>query len=143
LATKRDQESVVDMIARLGRDLKLPQPDVERIIDHHRRNLEAIEESSRKAGAGASAVMERQRELLTETLKEISEMAQDFRMPSGPRDIFERQMEFARRSFEMTVRNAGEMATLMARSGDEAVDVLRKRITEGMEEIREGFEKRK
>ena len=50
----KEQQSFIDMFARLGHDLKLPSMDIERVIEHHRRNLEALEQSARAVSTGAS-----------------------------------------------------------------------------------------
>lgn len=135
MARKNDTESVIDMFARLGQDLKLPSMDVERIIEHHRKNLEALQQSAQSASAGASAVATKQREILERTLQQITEMAELYRPPLNPQDLVAKQVDFARKSFETAIENAGEMAQLMRKSSDETLEILRKRIREGMEEI--------
>ena len=47
--------------------MKLPKMDVEAVLSHHRRNLEALEKSARAAAAGATSVVAKQREALQET----------------------------------------------------------------------------
>ena len=54
-----------------------------------------------------------------------------------------KQTEFARKSFETAVKNASEVADLVKKSGSESVDILRSRIKDALEEIREGYEKGK
>jgi phasin family protein len=76
-------------------------------------------------------------------LNEISEMAQSFRVPGSPQELLSKQADFARRSFEAAVKNAGETADIVKKSGKESIDILRERIRESMEEIRSGFEDRK
>ena len=139
----KEQQSFIDMFARLGHDLKLSSMDIERVIEHHRKNLEALEKSARAASSGASAVMARQREMLQETLDEISGSVRNYRAPASARELVENQTEFARKSFETAVKNTGEVADLMRKSGSESLDILRQRIREGMAEIRESYEKRK
>ena len=68
------------MFSKLGSDLKLPKVDVEAILGHHRKNLEALEKSAKATAAGASSLIAKQREVLQETLREISDMAQSFRV---------------------------------------------------------------
>lgn len=143
MAKKPESDSIIDMFARLGRELKMPDIDIERVIEHHRRNLEAFEEGARAASAGASTLMTRQREMLEETLGDIRNMADSLRTPADPRDFVAKQSEFARKGFETAVRNTGEVAELVAKSGGEVLDILRRRIREGMEEIRDSYEKRK
>lgn len=139
----KEQQSFIDMFARLGHDLKLPSMDIERVIEHHRKNLEALEKSARAASVGASAVMTRQREMLQQTLDEISGTVRNYRAPASAQELVEKQTEFARKSFETAVKNTGEVADLMRKSGSESLDILRQRIREGMAEIRESYEKRK
>ena len=143
MAKKSDSDSFVDMFTKLGRDLHVPNVDFQAIIEHNRRNLEALQESGRAATAGASAMMAKQRDILQETLREITEMAQSYRSPGNPQELMSKQADFARRSFETALKNTSEMAELVKKSSDESLDVLRKRIREGMEEIREGYDKRK
>jgi phasin family protein len=117
--------------------------DIERVIEHHRKNLEALEKSAATASAGAKAVIARQREMLEETLAEISGMARSYRAPANAQEFVEKQTEFARKSFETVVKNTSEVADMAGKSGSESLDILRKRIREGMAEIRESYEKRK
>ena len=143
MAKQPQSESLIDMFARFGRDLHMPQIDIDRVIEHHRRNLEAFERSARAAGAGASAVFARQREMLKTALDDINEMTGDLGTGGDPRDVIAKQADFARKGFETAVRNTGEVADLVARSSGEALDILGKRMKEGLEEIREGVERRR
>lgn len=142
MAKKPESNSIIDMFVRLGREMQLPDVDIERAIEHHRRNLEALERSARAAGAGASQAAERQRAMLEEALENVRRMAQEARMPTDARGFVDQQAEFMRQGFETAMRNTGEMADLFARSGGEALDILRERLREGMAELRESFEKR-
>ncbi|RUU09947.1 phasin family protein, partial [Mesorhizobium sp. M6A.T.Ca.TU.002.02.2.1] len=81
MAKQPDPGSFMDMFGGFGRDLKLPNVDVEAILNHHRKNLEALEKSARASAAGASSLFSRQREMLQDTLHEIADMAQSYRAP--------------------------------------------------------------
>ncbi|MER9231180.1 TIGR01841 family phasin [Mesorhizobium sp. M0622] len=142
MAKRPDSESFIDMFGKFGRDLKLPNVDVEAILAHNRKNLEALEKSARASAAGASALLSRQREMLQDTLREITDMAQNYRAPGSPQEMMEKQAAFARRSFETALKNAGEMAELVRTSGTESIEILRSRIKEAMEEIRASQEKK-
>ncbi|MER9867639.1 TIGR01841 family phasin [Mesorhizobium sp. M0136] len=142
MAKRPESESFIDMFGKFGRDLKLPNVDVEAILAHHARNLEALEKSARASAAGASALLSRQREMLQDTLREITDMAQNYRAPGTPQEMMQKQAAFARKSFETALKNAGEMAELARASGSESIEILRSRIKEAMEEIRAGHHKR-
>jgi phasin family protein len=142
MAKQPETDSFMDMFSRFGRDLKVPNVDVEAILSHHRKNLEALEKSAKAGAAGASSLLSRQREMLQDTLREITDMAQSYRAPGNPQEFMANQAAFARKSFEAALKNAGEAAGLVKNSGTESVEILRNRIKEAMEEIRAGYEKK-
>jgi phasin family protein len=141
MAKKPESESFMDMFSNFGRDLKMPSVDVEAILNHHRKNLEALQKSAAASASGAQDLMAKQRQILQDTMSEITDMAQSYRAPGNPQEMMTKQAEFARRSFETAVKNASETAEIIKKSGTESVDVLRERIRETMEEIRQGYEK--
>jgi phasin family protein len=143
MAKKPESDSIFDMFDRLGHDLKLPNVDIDAILAHNRKNLEALEKSAKASAAGASSLMHKQREMLQQTLSEITEMAQSYRTPGNPQELIAKQAEFARKSFETAVKNAGEVAELVKKSSTDSIEILRERIRESMEEIRQNYEKRK
>ena len=143
MAKKPESESFIDMFAKLGQYLKMPNLDVERVIEHHRKNLEALEKAARTATSGATTLFSRQREMLEETLREITDMAQGYRAPGSPQDMMAKQAEFARRSFETAVKNASEIGEVVRKSSGETIEILRERIREAMEDMRDGSDKKK
>lgn len=142
MAGKAEQESFVEMFTRLGRDLRLPELEMDRIIEHHRRNLEALERSGRAASAGAAEITTRQQQIFDKTLNDIHEMAKRYSVPASPQEMMTRQLEFTRKSFETAMENTTEMAELMRRSSEKSFGILRDRIREGMQEIRDAYERR-
>ena len=142
--TKRsDSESFMDMFAMLGRDLNLPAVDVDAILAHHRKNLEALQKSASATASGASSILARQRELVQETVRDIGEMAQTFNPAGNPREAMTKQADFVKRSFESAVKNVADTAQTMQKSGSDSVEILRQRIRESMEEIQDGLAKKK
>lgn len=133
-------ESIVDMFSQFGKSLKLPMVDVETILSHHRKNLEALQKATSASAAGAQSLMAKQREALQDGLQEIQEMAQSFRAPGGPQEMMAKQAEFARKSFETAVKNTGEVADIVRKHGSESVEILRSRIQEAMNEIRDVYD---
>jgi phasin family protein len=120
----------------------VPNVDVEAILSHHRKNLEALEKSARAGAAGASSLLSRQREMMQDVLREITDVAQNYRAPGNPQELMAKQAEFARKTFETALKNAGEVAEMARKSGTESVEILRERIKDAMAEIRAGYEKK-
>lgn len=143
MSRNSDPDSIMEMFSRFGRELKMPNVDVDAILRHHRKNFEALENSAKVSAAGASSLMNRQREMLQATLQEAAEMARNFGSPGNPRELVKKQADFARKSFEAAVKNAGEVSELVKKSSTDSIEILRARIRESMEEVRESFDKRK
>lgn len=142
MAKQPEAESFMDIFTKFGRELKMPSVDVDAILDHHRKNFEALEKSARATAAGASSVLSHQREVLEASLHEIADMAHNYRPSGNPQEFVGKQADFARKSFETAVRNASEVADMVKKSGTESVDILRGRIKEALAEIRDGYEKK-
>lgn len=133
--------SFFDMFKAMGKGMKVPGVDVDSILDYHRKNLEALEASAKAASAGATSVFDRQREMLGETLRQWTDISQMGKAAADPQDFMAKQAELAKQSFEAAVKNAGEMAGLVGKSGTESFDILKKRIVEAMDETRKAVEK--
>jgi len=142
MAKQPDNESFMDMFSQFGKNLNVPKVDMEAILSHHRKNLEALQKAASASAAGAQSIMAKQREALQEGLQEITDMAQGLRSPGNAGEFVARQADFARKSFETAVKNTSEVADIVRKSGSESVEILRKRIQEAMEEIRETYEKK-
>lgn len=143
MAKKTESDSFADMFTALGRNLKIPSVDVDSVVDHHRKNLEALQKAMSASTAGATEAMARQRDMLQAQMREIADMAQSYKAGAMPHETMERHSEAVRKSFETAVKNAGEVAQIVQKSSVESVDILRQRIRDSMEEIKQTFEKGK
>lgn len=143
MANKSEEPSVKSMFETIGRELRLPSMDVEQVLEHHRKNLDALQRSASASATGTTSLLNKQREILEEQMRAFMEMAQGFRGVGNPREAMEKQAELARRVFESAVKNTTEMATIVQKSGAESLDILRERIRQSMDEIRQGAERPK
>lgn len=143
MAKQPEDANFTDMFARFGRDLKMPKVDVDAILAHHRKNLEALQKAMSASSSGMSTAMTKQRDAFQDMLREAGELAQSYSGSGAPQDVMARQAEFARKTFEAAVRNAGEVADIARKSGTESIEILRKRIQESMQELRDNFDQRR
>ena len=126
----------LDLFTKFGQDMNLPKPEIGNILDHHRKNLQALQEAAAIQSRGAQSMMDRQRAALEEALAEISEMVQEAtKGGADPADFMSRQAEFARKSFETTVKNATAMGEIMRESGTDSLDVLKSRVEAALAEL--------
>ncbi len=143
MAKKTEPESLFDMFHTFGQNLKMPNVDVDAILSHHRKNFEALEASAKASAEGATSLMNRQRQMLERTFQEVTEMTRSFRAPGSPQELVAKQAEFAKKSFETAVTNASEVADLVKKTSADSIEILRARIRESMEEVRQTYDQRK
>jgi phasin family protein len=124
-----------DMMARMA-DFKVPGVDLGAMMAFGRRNFEALTEANRVAAEGYQAVARRQAEILRDTAAELQGALQEMTSVHGVEGIPQRQVEVARRAFESAIANRRELAEMTSRANGEVFEVLNKRITESIEEIK-------
>ena len=140
MADKNPMNSFLDMFKDFGADLKLPTPEVDQILDHHRKNIQALQDAAQAASKGGQNLMVQQRDALEEALSGIAEMVQGApEAAKNPSKLMSDPTELARKSFEMTLKNATDMQQIVSESGTETFNILRNRVEEGMSELTGGL----
>jgi phasin family protein len=134
--------SILDMFKKLGEDMKIPAVDLNKIVDHHRKNLEALAASGKAAAEGAAAFAAKQREIIEAAVKDIQEASNNFKVPGSAQEMMAAQTEFAKRAMEAAVKNTRDMAELVQKSNQDAVRIIQDRMKESYEEIRQSFSKK-
>ena len=135
-------QSFTEMFHRLGEQLQVPSFDVSSIIQHHQKNFDAMTRSWQALASGAGAMAQKQREVLEGVLRDISEMAKEYKPSGSPHEIFGKQAEFARKAMEATIANTRDIAELTQKSAADALKIVHDRMHESYEEIRAGLEKK-
>jgi phasin family protein len=114
---------------KLMSQFRLPGVDFAALVDRERKNIEALAKANRIAFEGWQRLVRRQAEILQETMKEVVANA-------GQQDAIKRRTDLAKEGFEKALANMRELAEMATKSQKEAFDVVRKRIEENVEGIR-------
>ncbi len=133
-----DPRSYIDMLRKFGNDIGLPKLDIDKLIETHRKNIDALGQSAKVAAEGAQSLAQKQREILEASLREALALVQNFQPLNNPQEILARQTEFARKVFDITLQGAQSTAEMARQSTTEAVKVIQDRIKHSFEEIRGG-----
>lgn len=143
MADNNQMNAFMDMFKDFGKNLNIPGPDVNDLVDHHRKNIQAMQDAAAAASAGGQEMMNMQRAQLEAALKDIAEMVQGA-MSGGvdPSKMMADQAEFAKKSFETTVKNASEVGEIVRGSGEETFNILRSRMEESIAELSSGAKKK-
>ncbi|MEE9375662.1 MAG: TIGR01841 family phasin [Rhizobiaceae bacterium] len=142
MADKKSSGSMFDMFQKFGENLSLPKPDIENVVSYHRKNIQALQDAVSATTTGAQGMMSKQREQLEEGLAEITEMVQGINATSSPKQVVTDQVAFAKKSFEKTIKNATELGEIAKDTGSESFNILKDRMQEGVQEIRDSIGKK-
>ena len=136
-------KSAAEDFTRLFADLKIPAvPDVETLLSAHRRNMDTLSAANRIALEGAQAVAKRHMEIMQQTMAELSETLRSLAAPSvAPQAKAAKQADLLKKAYERAVSNTRELSDLIQRSNGEALDLLNKRFTEALDEVKVLVEK--
>ena len=122
-------ETPVLDFTKLMSQFRLPGVDFAALVDRERKNIEAVAKANRIAFEGWQRLVRRQAEMLQETMKKVIADA-------GQQDAKKKRADLAREGFEKALANMRELAEITTQSQKEAFDVVRKRIEENVEGIR-------
>lgn len=135
-------KSILDMFTKLGQEMKIPSVDLNKIVEHHRKNFEALSASGKAAAEGAAAVAAKQREIIEAAIKDIQDASKNFKIPGSAQEMMAAQSEFAKKAMEAAVKNTRDMAELVQKSNQDAVRIIQDRMKESFEEIRQSFSRK-
>lgn len=127
--------SKFDMSKMLG-DVKIPGFDMQAIMDAQRKNIEALTAANQAAVQGMQAVAQRQAEILSQSMNEVSSVAQQLAGAGNPQEMTAKQAELVRKAFEQALANMRELAEMVSKSNTEAFAIINKRVTESMQELK-------
>ena len=123
-------------LSKLMADFKMPGVDIESILATQRKNVEALAQANQLAVEGMQAVARRQAEILRATMEEAAKAAQDMMVQGAPEEKLGKQTEIVKVGFERALSNMRELAEMVAKSNTEAFNVINKRFTESLDEMR-------
>jgi phasin family protein len=135
-------QNFTEMFQKLGEQLKVPSFDMTKIMEHHQKNIDAMSRSWQAMASGATAVANKQREIFEGAMKEVAEMARDYKPGGSPQEMFTKQAEFGKKAMEAAIANTRDITELVQKSGSDALKIIHERMQESYEEIRGSLEKK-
>jgi phasin family protein len=143
-AMAKQPETLLDFdMSKFVGDFKVPGLDVEALVSSQRKNIEALTQANKLAFEGVQAVFKRQAEILRQSLEESSALAKELVEAGTPQDKAIRQTELAKDAFERALANSRELSEIIAKSNSEAFELLNKRFTQILDEIKDSIGKAK
>jgi phasin family protein len=128
---------------KLMAEFKMPGVNMEQVVASQRRNLEALTAANQLAVQGMQAVTKRQAEILKQTLEQTALAMREVMGAGSPEDKAARQTDLAKEAFERAIANMRELAEMVAKAQNEANEVITKRVTESLDEMKDLLAKKR
>ena len=119
------------------KDYRLPGIDFDAVVASQRNNVEALAKASRAAFEGAQAVAKRQAEILQETMNQTAKSFGTLAEAGSPSEVAAKQAELAKEAFEKAVGNMRELAEMVTKAQQGAIDTMSGRISQSLDEIKQ------
>ena len=123
-------------VTKMMADFRFRPFDLEAVMAYQRRNIEAFSQANQLAVEGVHAVAKRQLEMTQQTLEEFSSLLREMAQPVSTEDRIAKNTEYTKKMIDKSLTHGREIAALAAKTGSEAAEVLQRRATEGLDELR-------
>lgn len=123
--------------SKLFGDFKMPGVDMEKVVSSQRRNLEALTAANQLAAQAFQAIGKRQAEILRQTMEQTSQAMREVMTAGSPEQKAARQTELAKEAFERAIANMRELAEMVTKAQGEANEVISKRVSETLDEVKD------
>jgi phasin family protein len=130
-------------VSKLISEFKLPGVDVESALASQQKNIQALTAANQLAFEGFQAVARRQSEILRQSIEQTTAIVTELLAAGSPEDKVAKQAELVKSAFEKALANTRELAELVTKSNSEAADVINKRVSESLEELKAAVAKAK
>jgi len=117
-------------------ELKLPGVDFDQLGTSYRKNLEAMSAASQVAVEGTQSVVVRQSEILRESMEEYAKLLRQYGSPASAEEAAAKHAETVKRTFEATLAHMREIGEMIAKTNQESLEILNKRVSELLEEVK-------
>jgi len=131
-------------VTKLMAEFKLPGVDMETVLATQRKNIEALTKANQLAIEGLQTVARRQAEILRAGFEEAQALAKDlFQGKASSEDRVGKQTEATKAALEKAFSNARELSEIVGKAQQEAFEIINKRMTESLDEVRDLVKKKK
>ena len=123
-------------VSKIIYEFKVPGVDFDAILASQRKNIEAVTAANKLAIEGMQAVVRRQAEILRNTMELTGAILTDAMSAGSPETIVTKQAALVKTAFEQALGNMKELAEMVTKSNTEAANVISKRVSESLEELK-------
>lgn len=114
--------------------------DMKTMMEAPMKNAQAFTEAQRQAMTNLQGIMQRQAEFVTQMVQSNSEIVRQIAKDGTPEEKVSRQTDLIKKNYEKSVDNMREIADMVSKSSEEASEIIHKRVTTSLNEIKRSLE---
>ncbi len=137
----KETQSLVDIVRQFGSDLGLPKVDIDKLVENHRKNFEALTQTALVASNGLKSLATKQKEMVESAFREALDLTRNFKPSGDPQQILAKQREIVGKALDAAIDHTKEIADQVSKSQAEALNIASDRIVASIAELRASFEK--
>lgn len=122
---------------KMFKDAKMPGIDMEAILASQKKNFEALVSANQTVAEGYQAVAKRQVEITQASVQEAQAQLKALMESGASDDRVAKQTEIVKQAIEKAAQNMKELSDLIQKSQTEAFEILRRRVAESLDEIKD------
>lgn len=107
------------------------------LMETQRRNMQAMAEAGQTALTSWQALTQRQAEMMSSMMQNNAELTREMLKEGTPEEKMARQADIFKKSYERSVEATHELADMAMKSGRETADIIGKRVSCSVNEIRD------
>jgi phasin family protein len=135
-----DPSMISQMMPKQGMSAA-PVFDVKQLMETQRKNFQAVSDAVQLGIESMQQAMSRQTELVGRMMQDNSTIASSLLAEGTPEQKVQRQADLMRKSYESTLKGARELGDIIAKSGEEAAEIINRRISASLSEFKSAFER--
>ncbi len=123
-------------------EFKLPVVNVETVVETGRKNFAAMTTASTAAVETFKTIAQRQSDMLRAAMEDLSKYGSDVMGAATIEEKAAKQIDFAKKSYDLAIANTKELADLYTKCQAEALETLNARVAEITEEVKAALAKK-
>jgi phasin family protein len=122
--------------SKIAGDFKFPMVNVETVVETGRKNFAAVTTASTAAVESIKTIATRQGDMFRAAMEDFSKHGSDVLSAATVEEKIAKQIDFAKKSYDVAVANTKELAGLYTKGQTEAFETLSARVADLTEEVK-------
>ena len=128
--------------SKIAGEFKFPMVNVETVVETGRKNFTAMTTASTAAVESMKTIATRQGDMFRAAMEDFSKHGSDVLSAATIEEKIAKQIDFAKKSYDLAITNTKELAELYKKGQAEAFEALSARVADLTEEVKAAIAKK-